>query len=246
MTDDTYKLPRLFTNQRLSNGGGIALTDAQAHYLHTVMRRKDRDEVRLFNAADGEWLASLNGLKKKSGTAELVRQLKEQPDEPARIHLYFAPITKNRMDWLVEKAVELGITDMHPVLTQNTEVRKIKEERLTAQMMEAAEQSERLSIPLLHSLVPLNAALAGWDADNPFLACLERYDATPMAAIKSENKETAILIGPVGGFTEEEKNTIASMDFITPVSLGDNVLRCETAAIYALSVLQAKRAVNSG
>lgn len=240
MTDDSYKLPRLYTNQRLLNGYNVALADAQAHYLHTVMRRKDGDEIRLFNGQDGEWLAGLKDLKKKSGTAELVRQLKPQPAQTPRIHLYFAPITKNRMDWMVEKAVELGVTDMHPVLTQNTEVRKIKEDRLNAQMMEAAEQSERLTLPALHPLLPLEAAIEGWGKDKPFLACLERYDAQPVAKIES-NQDIAVLIGPVGGFTQEEKAYLASIANVTAVSLGENVLRCETAALYALSVLQSKR-----
>lgn len=107
-------------------------------------------------------------------------------------------------------------------------------------MREAAEQSERLTLPVLHTLQPLETALDEWNSSNPFLACLERYDAQPMAQHVT-NDDTAILIGPVGGFTEDEKNQLAARPYITPVSLGDNVLRCETAVIVALAVIQSGR-----
>lgn len=238
MIDDTYKLPRSYINQRLTEGDRYALCEAHAHYLHTVMRRKDGDQIRLFNGQDGEWLGTLSNLKKKSGDVELTRQLRSQPEGKPHLHLFFAPITKSRMDWMVEKAVELGVTDLHPVLTQNTEVRKIKEDRLKSQLVEASEQCERLTLPVLHDLVLLDDAISGWDTGKPFLACLERYDAKPIAG-EVTGDDTAILIGPVGGFTEDEKNRLAELAFIKPVSLGENVLRCETATLYALSVIQA-------
>ena len=237
MTDNYYKLPRSFIDQPLKAGGSFALCEAHAHYLHTVMRRKDGDQIRVFNGRNGEWLGTLENLKKKSGTLTLDKQLREQPETLKEIHLFFAPIVKNRMDWLIEKAVELGVSEFHPVLTQNTEVRTIKDEKINAHIREAAEQCERLSVPILHALLPFEKALQEWDTKNPFLACLERFDAQPIQKSIPASDKIAILIGPAGGFTGDEKNTIASYANITPVSLGDNILRSETAALFALSVL---------
>ncbi|MEM6781320.1 MAG: 16S rRNA (uracil(1498)-N(3))-methyltransferase [Pseudomonadota bacterium] len=241
MTDTHYKLPRLYIKQALTNDSFIELDRDQTHYLHTVMRKKNGDQIRVFNGQDGEWLCALENLTQKSGAINITELIKPQPETRPRIHLFFAPITKTRMDWMIEKAVELGVDEFHPVLTQNTEVRKIREERINSQLIEASEQCERLTLPILHSIVPLESALQSWDADKPFLACIERYDAKPIMNTVSDH-DTAVLIGPVGGFTEDEKNWLSNQDKIIPVSLGAHVLRCETAALYAVSVLQAKKA----
>lgn len=238
MTDTTYKLPRTYIHQRLNAGAIIDLSEEHAHYLHTVMRKKDGDKVRFFNEQDGEWLGRLQNMKKKSGEAVMEECLRPQTKPKRAVHMLYTPITKTRNDWMIEKAVELGVTDLHPVLTQNTEVRKIKEDRLTAQIREASEQCERLTLPKLH---PLKAALEKIrDMDCPILACLERYEAKPLQDSIPENGALAFLIGPVGGFTEEEKAQIASFQNVSPVSLGENVLRCETAALYTLALIQGK------
>ena len=234
MNDDYFKLPRLYTSHSLQDKTVIPLETGQAHYLHNVLRRKQSDEVRLFNGKDGEWIGALDNLGKKSGDVHLVKQRKEQPTNQRQIHLIFAPIKKNRMDWLIEKAVELGVSDFHPVLTQNTEVRKINDARIQQQIFEAAEQCERFSIPSLHSLQKLENFLDSRDNEIPLLSCLERYDASPIQDIqKSEN--IAFLIGPEGGFTAEEKKIIAAKS--VPVSLGETILRCETAAVKALALI---------
>lgn len=136
------------------------------------------------------------------------------------------------MDWLIEKAVELGATDFHPVLTQNTETRKINEERMQKQIFEAAEQCERLEIPALHPLETLELFLQNWPENVPVLACLERFDAPPLSNGMSKHTDICLLIGPEGGFTSEEKEKISEK--AVPVSLGETILRCETAAIKAL------------
>jgi len=125
MNDETFKLPRLFTSHALSIKTLIELESGQAHYLNNVMRKAVDDEVRLFNGKDGEWVCRIESLNKRNASVRTQTQLLEQPKNQRQIHLFFTPIKKNRLDWMIEKSVELGVTDFHPVLTQNTEVRKI-------------------------------------------------------------------------------------------------------------------------
>lgn len=233
--DDYFKLPRLFVDAPLADGGAPALSADQAHYLKNVLRRNDGDAVRVFNGRDGEWLGALSGLSKKGGAINLSYQLRAQPAHARRVHLYCAPIKKTAMDWMIEKAVELGATDIHPVITQNTEVRKINAERLAKQVFEAAEQCERLEIPVLHEISALESAFQG---EFPVLACIERQDAGEIAAKTPKNGDIGLLIGPEGGFTASEKAFLTQKDGIIPVTLGDSVLRAETAACYALIAVQ--------
>ena len=234
--DETFKLPRLFTKQALVSKTLIELENGQAHYLHTVLRRKDGDFIRLFDGQNGEWLGQLKDLTKKSGSVLLKEQLYPQPKHSRAIHLIFTPIKKNRMDWLIEKAVELGVTDFHPILTQNTEVRKINTERLTQQIFEAAEQCERFEIPKLHDLEKLETKLSQWPDDINLMACIERYNAPLIHKSGINPKDpTAFIIGPEGGFTKEEKDKVAQ--HTTAVSLGETILRCETAVVKALVLI---------
>ena len=234
--DESFKYPRLYVEQNLSHQAVIALAPSQAHYLNNVMRKKDGEPVRLFNGRDGEWLGRLEDLGKKSGNVVLEKCLKEQPAHKRRIHLFFTPIKKNRQDWLIEKAVELGVTDFHPVLTQNTEVRKINEERVRAQIFEASEQCERFEIPTLHTIGKLDEIWQDWPPDVPILSCLERFDASALKDMAfKDDQDIALLIGPEGGFTREEKEKIASQT--TPVDLGETILRVETAVIKALVLI---------
>lgn len=233
--DDDFKLPRLFIDAPLKAGGSAALSAEQAHYLKNVLRRNDGDRVRVFNGNDGEWRGPLRDLSKKGGTVTLETHTRPQPAHSRRIHLYFAPIKKNAMDWMIEKAVELGVTDLHPVVTQNTEVRKINAERLAKQIFEAAEQCERLEIPVLHDLTPLSGVFSCKD---PVFACIERENAVEIGKSGVNKGDIALLIGPEGGFTAEEKALLTENDRVTPVSLGETVLRAETAVCYALIAAQ--------
>jgi len=158
-----------------------------------------------------------------------------QPHKPKMKALVFAPLKKNRMDFLIEKATELGITDFYPVLTQNTETRKINEDRVHAQITEAAEQCERLTIPNFHPLQPLGDLLSDWPAVMPLYACLERI-REPCLAITEKTEGLVFLIGPEGGFTIEETEMIMDCSFTQPVSLGANILRAETAALVCLAM----------
>ena len=199
------------------------------------MRRKEGDNVRLFNGRDGEWLAVFTAFEKKSVTANSVRQLLAQPERTREIHLAFAPIKKARMDFLIEKAVELGATHLHPVLTHNTEMRQINETRLRAQIIEAAEQCERLDIPVVYPLQTLENFIGNWQQPIPVMACFERSEAPFIDDVMNNKKDVAFLIGSEGGFSEIEKERLLKQQIIIPVSLGHRIFRSETAALFVLS-----------
>lgn len=238
--DDLFKLPRLYVDAPLSAGDDLSLSADQAHYFKTVLRRQEGAFVRLFNGRDGEWLCTLTNLGKKDGLARPERQIKAQPAPSLGVHLYFAPIKKARMDWLVEKAIELGATDLHPVVTQNTEIRDINAKRLQQQMFEAAEQCERLDLPVLHDLIKLQDLPKHLPTDAKLLACLERGETLSIETLLDRlhgDKALAILIGPEGGFTAPEADWIGKQKDWSPVSLGPRILRCETAVCVALAAV---------
>ena len=233
MTEKTETLPRLYTAAPLAAGQPVALETAQAHYLRTVLRRQAGDSVRLFNGRHGEWRAAIERLDKKGGLLAPQEQLKPQPEAAATVHLLFAPLKKNRMDIIIEKATELGVSDFHPVITNRTEVRSLNMERLQAQIIEAAEQSERLTLPALHPPQPLTGKIAAWQGPVPILWARERGAARHLADIRQEN--WAFLIGPVGGFDPQEDDSLSRDTRILPVSLGAAILRAETASILCLA-----------
>ncbi len=233
---DYYKIPRVYVNQDLIESDHVTLDDGALHYLKNVMRVKTGDKIRMFNGRTGEFVGRIEESRKKAIGVTVEKKIRAQKESIKKIHLLFAPLKKERMDFLIEKAVELGVTDFHPVLSQNADIRKINIERITAQIIEAAEQSERMDIPALYAAQDLFKNLAAWNADVPLLAALERMDATPLRDYKTD-QECGLLIGPAGGFTSAEKEKIANLKFVKPVSLGDNILRSETAAIAALSLL---------
>lgn len=230
-------MPRLYVDFPLAPGASVALEENAAHYLRTVLRRPDGSNIRLFNGRDGEWRAALHFDGKKAVRVSLDTQILPQPPAPVALHLAFCLIKKGRMDFLIEKAVELGATDLHPVLGGRSIVRDINETRMNAQIREAAEQSERLDLPRLYPLLPLEKFCAGWVQQIPLFAALERGD---YPALTSEvSGEKGFLIGPEGGFTDEERGFLTAQGFVRPVSLGPRILRAETAALYGLSRLGA-------
>lgn len=240
MDDDFFKLPRLYVDAPLGVDQTIPLSADQAHYFKTVLRRQDGDRVRIFNGRDGEFLCRLHNLGKKSGDAVAERNIKPQPAAIRPVHLFFAPIKKARMDWLVEKSIELGATDLHPVLTQNTEIRDLKTDRLQQQIMEAAEQCERLDLPRLHDTIKLQNINTALPTGATPIACLERGDTAPLSDRLTGNGPVAILIGPEGGFTRDEAAWITEKANWLPTSLGPRILRCETAVCVALSAVMLK------
>lgn len=242
--DDLFKLPRLYSEKSLAIQEAMSLPPAQAHYLKNVMRRGAGDEIRLFDGCNGEFLARIEALGKKDCTVLPVRHLRPQPVASGRVHLVFAPLAKARMDMVIEKTVELGVTDLHPVVTHRTEHRKVKAERLQAQIIEAAEQSERLTLPQLHPLMTLDALLGRWPGQEGYPAlqwCCERDKVQRDILGYNRGADQAFLVGPVGGFDDEECDRLAAMPFVQPISLGGHILRAETASILCLSSYSLQR-----
>jgi len=228
-------IPRLFTDAALAEGAEIPATPAQAHHLGTVLRRAAGDPVRLFNPRDGEWTADITALRKDRATFRIGARHRAPAAEPPLILLQ-AALKRDAMDWLVEKATELGASRIIPVLTARTVVPAVNTERLSAIARGAAEQCERLSVPAIDPARPLHAALDAWDGV-PLLMAAERRDAPALPLVARAMR--AVLIGPEGGFTPPELDAATRHPFVTLCSLGPRILRAETAALAGLVALQA-------
>jgi 16S rRNA (uracil1498-N3)-methyltransferase len=231
---------RLYVGDPLAAGGAVALGRAQAHYLRNVMRAKAGDALLLFNGRDGEWRAEVGPLGKAGGMATAVAQTRPQ-QASLDLWLLFAPIKSGRIEFLVEKATELGVALLAPVLTERTVVRRVNVERLQAHAIEAAEQSGRLDVPELRAAQTLDAALADWPAGRPLFVCDETGGGVPIgrAAPDRRIRPAAVLIGPEGGFAPGELDALAKLAFVTRVGLGPRILRAETAALAVLACWQA-------
>jgi len=232
---------RLFVPDALAEGGQIALAKPQAHYLGAVMRAAPGEAVLVFNGRDGEWRARIAQLTKAAAVLAVEARTRPQAPEPD-LWLLAAPIKRDRIDLVAEKASELGASLLWPVFTRRTVMSRVNEERLAAHLLEAAEQCERLTVPELKSPVALDKALADWDERRPLLFLDESGEGPPLAealAGIASGAPLALLVGPEGGFAPEERRLLAARSFTRPVSLGPRVLRAETAAIVALAVVQA-------
>lgn len=238
---------RLFLEHTLFEGQFLYLDSEQTHYLVTVMRLKTGDSLHVFNGIDGEWLAKIDDSKGK--ILQCVTQSKPQNHEQnnaANIKLIFAPLKKKRTNWVVEKACELGVKEIFPVLTDYTSTKHINEQRLRKYAIEAAEQCGRITVPRLHALQSLPALFLAWSPHEPIIFCdvecedktiervLMNWKVVSACAISS----CAILIGPEGSFSAEERAYLLKQPFVHGVSLGADVLRAETAAIAAIAVAQ--------
>jgi 16S rRNA (uracil1498-N3)-methyltransferase len=228
--------PRLFVTDALAAGTAITLDQPQSHYLANVMRRQPGDLVRLFNGRDGEWAAQVTAVAKKAVTLAAEWQSAPQQSVPD-LWLCAAPLKKGRIDWLVEKACELGVARLQLVTTARTVVDKPNRDRLRAHLVEAAEQSGRTALPDLPEPVTLDRLLRDWPVGRALIFADEQ-GGTPLARANAP-APAAILIGPEGGFTVPERDTIRAHPAAMPVSLGANILRAETAALAAVAVWQA-------
>jgi 16S rRNA (uracil1498-N3)-methyltransferase len=239
MNEDAPSLsttPRLYVAGPLAAGGAVTLDGGQAHYLGSVMRRQPGDWVRLFNGHDGEWAAQVTDVAKR--TLSLCLDHQSAPQEVAPdLWLCAAPLKKGRIDWLAEKACELGIAQLVLVTTQRTVVDKVNLDRLQAHMIEAAEQCGRTGVPDIAAPISLHQLLRDWPADRALIFADETGGA-PLAAAQAP-APAAILIGPEGGFTPAERAAIRACSSAVPVSLGPRILRADTAAVAAIAVWQA-------
>jgi 16S rRNA (uracil1498-N3)-methyltransferase len=228
--------PRLFIPQPLGPNMTIALDSAQSNYLGTVMRLKAGDPVRLFDDQTGEWLATVSDVAKRAMTLAIGEKLREREEVPD-LWLLFAPIKKGRIDWLIEKATELGVARLQPVITRRTIVDKPNLERLRAHAIEAAEQCDRTAVPVLKAPARLEALLQGWDAGRALIFA-DETGGVPLRDVAKPGP-AAILIGPEGGFMREERELIRGVAGACPVSLGPRILRADTAAAAAIAVWMA-------
>lgn len=235
--------PRLFVESDLGPGDEVPLSDSHAHYLRNVMRRADDAPLLLFNGRDGEWRAAL-AVRGKSALARLVERTRAQTAEPD-VWLCFAPIKRARIDFVAEKATELGASVLQPILTRHTAVERVKVDRLRANAIEAAEQTERLSVPEVREPVDLARLIVAWPTGRRLLVCDETGGGPPIAAALGALDEAArvapwaIVIGPEGGFAAEELKALRDVPQMLAVGLGPRILRADTAALAALACWQA-------
>ncbi len=234
---------RLHVEADLAAGAEVPLDPAQAHYLKNVMRRAPGDAVRLFNGRHGEWQATIAALGKGKGTVTAEAQTRPQASE-ADLWLLAAPIKRTAIDFVAAKATELGVSAIQPVFTRRTAVTRVNDARLRANMIEAAEQCERLSVPEVRGAAPLEKVLDAWPRGRRLLFADETRSGRPIAEALADERTKmpepwAILIGPEGGFAPEELQRIRALHGVVPVSLGARLLRADTAALAALAVWQA-------
>jgi 16S rRNA (uracil1498-N3)-methyltransferase len=234
-------IPRLYVEADLGAGVGVDLGAPQAHYLRDVLRREPGATVLLFNGRDGEWQATIERLAKSSALLAIQQRTRRQVESPD-LWLVFAPIKRERIDLLAEKATELGCRCLWPVFTQHTAITRVNIARLRAHAVEAAEQTERLDIPEIREPVRLDELLADWPQARRLLVCAEFGAALPIADALSQMPATdayAIMTGPEGGFARSELDALGKLPFVNAVGLGPRVLRADTAALAALSCWQA-------
>jgi 16S rRNA (uracil1498-N3)-methyltransferase len=235
-----FRSPRLFVDAPLAGDATIDLDRNQSNYLGNVLRLKDGDTVLVFNGRDGEWRAAISG-RKRADQLTLTEQTRQQQTLPD-VHLAFAPLKHARLDYMVQKAVEMGVCALQPVITRFTQVSRVNTERMRANVVEAAEQCGIIALADVAEPLPLDKYLAQRDGARRLIFCDEGADvANPVTALEKLPKTGGIevLIGPEGGFAEEERAVLLDQPTVTRLSLGPRILRADTAAVAALAVVQA-------
>jgi len=233
-----FRTPRLYVDAPLAGGGTVAFDRDQANYLLNVLRLARGDEVLLFNGRDGEWQASLARQGKRELSAELGRCARAQPPAPD-LHFLFAPLKHARLDYLVQKAVEMGASLIQPVITRHTQVARVNLDRMRANAIEAAQQCGVLNLPAVGE--PADFAKVAADDGRLLIFCDERAEVRdPVAALTAAPRlPLSILIGPEGGFAEEERAALIKRGNVARIALGPRILRADTAAVAALALVQA-------
>lgn len=236
-----FRTPRLYVDAPLTEGGEVPLDRDQTNYLLNVLRLRRGDPVLLFNGRDGEWRASLSGSGKRAAPLVVGPRLRIQP-RAGDLHFLFAPLKHARLDYLVQKAVEMGASCLQPVITRHTQVARVNLDRMRANAIEAAQQCGILAVPDVAEPVAFERIAA--DAERLLVFCDEDAEVRdPVAALvaagRSPDERLAVLIGPEGGFAEEERAALLKRPNVVRIALGPRILRADTAAVAALALVQA-------
>lgn len=231
---------RLFVTDGLAAGAWLRLARGHAHYLAHVLRLAPGAAVALFNGRDGEWRGRIESLAKGAAAVAVEKRLREQRPDPD-IWLVFAPVKRGPLDFLVQKATELGVSALVPAITRRTIVERVRRERMEANAIEAAEQCERLTVPEIRDAAPLSRILDDWPEGRRIMLCAETGAAEPIYDVLRQTGHAgpcAILAGPEGGFEQTELDGLRKLPFVTAVGLGPRILRADTAALAALACWQ--------
>jgi 16S rRNA (uracil1498-N3)-methyltransferase len=231
---------RLYVEADLGHGGRVPASTEQANYLLNVLRMRAGDQVRLFNGRDGEWAADLSDITKRGCILALAGLTRPQVSGPD-IDYLFAPLKRTRLDYMVQKAAEMGVRRLRPVITRHTVAERVNLDRITANVIEAAEQCGVLWVPEVVAPVKLDAVLGGWDRGRTLVFADEAAAiANPIDTLRTVRKgPIAVLIGPEGGFHADERAMLRAQPFTTAISLGPRIMRADTAAVAMLALVNA-------
>ena len=235
-----FKSQRLYVDAELQAGVSVPCADDQANYLRNVLRMNAGAELLIFNGRDGEWRARLELVGKRGCALEPLEAVRPQVEGPD-IHYLFAPLKRSRLDYMVQKATELGVARLQPVLTRYTIAERVNLDRMRANAIEAAEQCGLLRIPQVAEPEKLQRVIVRWDRDRPLVCCEEAAEeANPIAALGTLRQgPVGLIIGPEGGFADEERELLIRQTYTLRLSLGPRIMRADTAAIAALALINA-------
>jgi 16S rRNA (uracil1498-N3)-methyltransferase len=248
MAAHDFRTPRLFVEASLAAGATLPLDRGQTNYLINVLRRKSGDPVLVFNGRDGEWRAQLDAVSRKGASLTVVEQARPQTT-PGDLHYLFVPLKQARLDYLVQKAAELGVSRLVPVLTRHGQVARVNLDRIRANAVEAAEQCGILAVPEVAPPIALERLLADWVPERLMVFCDEEAPVRDPVAVLEEARDTTppalgrmpitVLVGPEGGFAEDERAALLKLPNLVRLSLGPRILRADTAAVAVLALIQA-------
>lgn len=234
-----FRTQRLYVDTPLAASIEFEASRDHANYLLNVLRLKAGANILLFNGSDGEWLASLAPEGRKKVKLAVIRRTRPQT-APGSLWYLFAPLKHARLDYMVQKAVEMGVTALQPVITRHTQVARLNLERMRANVIEAAEQCGVLALAQVNEPAELGNLLADWDPSRRIVYCDESAEGeSPLAQLAGVTEmKIAVLIGPEGGFSTDERAALRALPFVTPIALGPRILRADTAAVAALALTQ--------
>ena len=238
--DYDFRLQRLYIDHPISNDLRYTCSSAQANYLLNVLRLKSDEIIYVFNGKDGEWSAQVEPIKRKECKLKILNKVRDQGSSQD-IEYLFAPLKRSRLDYMIQKAVELGVSRLRPVFTSRTIMKRVNLERMQANVIEAAEQCGVLFLPKVSEPENLKKIISDWPEERNLIFCDERAQIkSPIDALSSKTSQpVSVLVGPEGGFDQEEQDLLRNQPFVTPVSLGPRIMRADTAAVAILSLVNA-------